>query len=159
MTIHSMADQIEARLGKAGGRYAIVASRWNDFVTERLVEGARRTLEMHGVDEVDIIWVPGSWEIPGAAMAAAEKGCDGVICVGCILQGATIHASQLSNQVAAAIATISQRMGVPIGWGILTCNTQEEAIERSGMKLGNKGEEAALAVLQSVSVIKQVKSK
>jgi 6,7-dimethyl-8-ribityllumazine synthase len=157
--MHSMVDQTEARLGKVGGHYAIVASRWNDFVTERLVEGAKRVLEMHGVDSLDIIWVPGTWEIPSVAMAAVEKGCEGVVCVGCILQGATIHASQLSNQVAAAVSSISQRTGVPIGWGVLTCDTQEEAIERSGMKMGNKGEEAARAVLQSVSVIKQVKSK
>ena len=143
---------IEASMDASGKRFAIVASRWNEFVTERLVEGALRAFRMHGEPTVDVAWVPGSWEIPMAALAAAQARVDGVVCVGCILQGATTHAQQLSNGVAAALGDLTIRTGVPMTWGVLTCATQEEAIERAGMKLGNKGEEAALAAIEAASV-------
>lgn len=107
---------------------------------------------MHGEPEVDVVWVSGSWEIPIAGLAAAQSGVDGVVCIGCILQGATTHAQQLSNGVSAALCDLTIRTGVPMTWGVLTCATQEEAIERAGMKLGNKGEEAALAAIEAASV-------
>lgn len=140
----------------SGKRFAVVASRWNEFVVERLVEGALRAFRTHGDPPVEVIWVPGSWEIPGAALTAVRAGVDGVVCVGCILQGTTIHAQQLSNGVAAALADITLRTGTPATWGVLTCASQEEAIERAGMKLGNKGEEAALAAIQASSVHSRV---
>jgi 6,7-dimethyl-8-ribityllumazine synthase len=107
---------------------------------------------MHGEPDVDLVWVSGSWEIPIAALAAAQSGVSGVVCVGCILQGATTHAQQLSNGVAAALGGLTIKTGIPMTWGVLTCATPEEAIERAGMKLGNKGEEAALAAIEAASV-------
>jgi 6,7-dimethyl-8-ribityllumazine synthase len=143
---------IEGNMNAAGLRFAVVASRWNEFVVERLVEGAHRAFRMHGEPEVEVIRVSGSWEIPIAALSAARAGYDGIACLGCILQGATTHAQQLSNGVAGALSDLTLRTGVPITWGILTCATQEEAIERAGMKLGNKGEEAALAAIEAASI-------
>jgi 6,7-dimethyl-8-ribityllumazine synthase len=145
-------SRIEASMNAGGMRFAIVASRWNEFVTERLVEGALRAFRMHGGPEAEVVWVSGSWEIPVAALAAARSGTTAVVCIGCILQGATTHAQQLSNGVASAIAELTLRTGVPMTWGVLTCATQEEAIERAGMKMGNKGEEAALAAIEAASV-------
>lgn len=147
---------VEGSMNAGGKRFAIVASRWNEFVTKQLVEGAQRAFRMHGAQDPDIAWVAGTWELPIAAAQFASKGCDGVVCVGCILQGATIHAAQLSNCVAAALADLSLRTGVPISWGVLTCDTQEEAIERAGMKLGNKGEQAAVAAIELASVKEQI---
>jgi 6,7-dimethyl-8-ribityllumazine synthase len=143
-------------MSAGGKKFAIVASRWNEYVVNQLVEGAQRAFRMHGLEDPDLAWVPGTWEIPAAALSFADKKYDAIVCVGCILQGATIHAAQISNAVAASIADISVRTGVPITWGILTCDTQEEAIERAGMKLGNKGEEAALAAIEIASVKEQV---
>jgi 6,7-dimethyl-8-ribityllumazine synthase len=143
---------IEASMDASGLRFAVVASKWNEYVTERLVDGALRAFRMHGEPSVEVVWVPGTWEVPIAALAAAKNEVDGVVCIGCILQGATTHAQQLSNGVAAAIGELTMRTGVPMTWGVLTCSTQEEAIERAGMKLGNKGEEAALAAIEAASV-------
>jgi len=150
---------VEASMDASGMRFAIVASRWNEFVTERLVEGALRAFRMHGEPAVDVVWVSGSWEIPIAALSAAESGASGVVCIGCILQGATTHAQQLSNGVAAALGDLTVRTGVPMTWGVLTCATQEEAIERAGMKLGNKGEEAALAAVEAASIRAKLRAK
>lgn len=147
---------IEGKMDASGMRFAAVASRWNELVTERLVEGALRAFRMHGQPNVNVVWVSGSWEIPIASLAAANSGVDGVVCIGCILQGATIHAQQLSNGVASALSELTLRTGVPMTWGVLTCSTQEEAIERAGMKLGNKGEEAGLAAIEAASVRAQL---
>lgn len=145
--------RIEGTLCAEGQKFVIVASRWNEFVTKQLVEGAERCFRMHGDAEVTEVWVPGTWELPSAAMRAAQAKPAAIVAVGCILQGATIHAAQLSNQVASALCDISLKTGVPITWGVLTCASQEEAIERAGMKLGNKGEEAARAAIELASVI------
>jgi 6,7-dimethyl-8-ribityllumazine synthase len=146
---------IEAKLDATGMRFAIVASRWNEFVTKQLADGAERGIRMLG-GESEVVWVPGTWEIPIAALECAKAGYEGVVCVGCILQGATNHAQQLSNQTAAALAEIAIRTGLPVTWGVLTCATQEEAIERAGMKLGNKGEEAARAAIEMASLRKRL---
>ncbi|MCH8275619.1 MAG: 6,7-dimethyl-8-ribityllumazine synthase [Armatimonadetes bacterium] len=151
-----MAQTIEGRMTAAGKRFTVIASRWNEFVTRQLVDGALRALRQNGAQEPDVVWVPGTWEMPIAAARAAQSGADAVICVGCILQGATGHARQLSNLVAGALADLSLRAKVPVTWGVLTCETQEQAIERAGMKLGNKGEQAALAAIEITSVIEQV---
>ena len=151
-----MARTVEGRMDASGKRFAIVASRWNELVTKDLVGGAQRAFRMHSGEDVDVAWVPGTWEIPIAAAEFVRKGFDAVVCVGCILQGATIHAAQLSNQVAASIADLSLTSRVPITWGVLTCETQEEALERAGMKLGNKGEEAAKAAIEAVSVKERI---
>lgn len=149
---------IEGKLKATGKKYAIVASRWNEFITKQLVEGALRAFRMHGGDEnVQIVWVSGAWEIPVAVRRLVEDKVDAIVCVGCILQGATVHASLLSQQVMASLVEISIKTGIPITYGILTCATQEEAIERAGLKQGNKGEEAARAAIEMVSVLEQVK--
>ena len=116
----------------SGMRFAVVASRWNEFVTERLVDGALRAFRMHGEPEVDVVWVSGAWEIPIAALAAAESGVSGVVCIGCILQGATTHAQQLSNGVAAALSDLTLRTGVPKTWGVLI------SADMDGRLLGNE---------------------
>lgn len=146
----SMSPRVEAVLRAEGLRIPIVAARWNELVTERLVAGAERALRMHGLDDPEVFWVSGTWEVPVVAHSLIEEGADAVVCVGCILQGDTIHAQQLSNSVAAALAELTLRTGAPISWGILTCATTEEALERAGMKKGNKGAEAALAALEAV---------
>ncbi|MCW5945699.1 MAG: 6,7-dimethyl-8-ribityllumazine synthase [Fimbriimonadales bacterium] len=146
---------IEGQLDASGGKFYIVAARWNEFVVKELVAGAERAFRMHG-GSAEVVWVPGTWEIPVAALSISKSGADAIVCVGCILQGATTHAQQLSNFVAAALVDISTRTGIPITWGVLTCATQEEAIERAGMKLGNKGEEAANAAIEMASLASQL---
>lgn len=148
-----MPPSIEPLLNASGLRIPIVAARWNELITERLAEGAQRALRMHGMDDAEVLWVAGAWEIPVLAHALIEQRADAVVCVGCILQGDTIHAQQLSNSVTAALADLALRTGVPIAHGILTCKTHEEALQRAGLKLGNKGEEAALAALYAVCQI------
>lgn len=143
-------------MNAAGKRFAIVASRWNETITKMLLDGAERAFRMHGLDSPDVAWVPGTWEIPVAAAEFVKKNYDGVVCVGCILEGATIHAAQLSNQVAASLADLALKSGLPVTWGVLTCATQEEALERAGLKLGNKGEEAARAAIEMASVKEQI---
>ncbi len=145
-----MCPKVEAVLRAEGLRIPIVAARWNEFITERLAEGAQRALRMHGLDDPEVFWVSGTWEVPVLAHSLIEDGVDAVVCVGCILQGQTIHAQQLSNSVAAALSDLALRTGVPVTWGILTCATQDAALERAGMKHGNKGEQAALAALEAV---------
>ena len=112
---------IEGRLTAEGKCIVVVAARWNELVTKQLADGAIRALRSHGLESPELVWVPGTWELPIAAAAAIERGAEALVCVGCILQGATIHAAQLSNQVAASLADISGRTGVPITWGVLTC--------------------------------------
>ncbi|KAA0225058.1 6,7-dimethyl-8-ribityllumazine synthase [Fimbriimonadia bacterium ATM] len=147
---------IEGIRSAEGIKAAVIASRWNEYVVNMLVEGAKRAFRMAGGTVPEIIWVPGTWEIPIAARSAALADYDVIVCVGCILEGATIHAQQLSNSVAAALSELALSTGKPITWGILTCSTQDEAIERAGMKLGNKGEEAANAAIEMASVVRQV---
>lgn len=149
---------IEGKLDASGKHFYIVASRWNEFVVKELVVGAERAFRMHG-GTAEVVWVPGTWEIPVTALSLirSQNGADAIVCVGCILQGATIHAQQLSNMVASSLIDISARTGVPITWGVLTCATQEEAIERAGMKRGNKGEEAALAAIEMASLRSHLK--
>lgn len=149
-------NKTEATLSASGKRFVILASRWNEFVTKQLVEGAARAIKMHGGGEAEQVWVSGAWEMPIAAQYLARSRPAGIVAVGCILQGATAHASQLSNQLAASLCDVSLKAGVPITWGVLTCADQSEAIERAGMKLGNKGEEAAIAAIDLASVIGKV---
>lgn len=129
-------------------KFAIVASRWNETIVQKLVNGAVSAFESNGCPSVEIIWVPGAWEIPVAALKQTQKSVDGIVCVGCILQGATVHAQQLSNAVSSGLAQIALSKGIAIGHGVLTCANEEEAFARAGGELGNKGEEAALAVIE-----------
>lgn len=129
-------------------KFAIIASRWNENIVQKLVDGAVSAFESNGNPPVEIVWVPGAWEIPVATLKQVEKGFDGIVCVGCILQGATVHAQQLSNAVSTGLAQIALSKGIPIGHGVITCSNEEEALARAGGNLGNKGEESAMAVIE-----------
>lgn len=131
-------------------RVAIVVSRFNDFVTERLLEGAREALaEQHlGDDDIELLRVPGAFEIPIAAQRVAETGrVEAVICLGCLIRGATPHFEYIASAVAHGITTAASATGVPMAFGVLTTNSVEEALERAVAGEGNKGREAALAAL------------
>lgn len=137
-------------------RFAIVASRWNEAIVGQLVEGAIDEFQRHGDPSVDVFWVPGTWEIPYVASRLVARGKDdspdAIVVLGCILQGATAHATMLASDVSSAIMQIQLDSGVPIAWGILTPETPDQAFERSGMKLGNKGREAAVAAIEMASL-------
>jgi 6,7-dimethyl-8-ribityllumazine synthase len=143
-----------------GGRFALVASRWNDFIVERLVGGAQDCLRRHGVadDAMDLIKVPGSFELPLGAQAAAKSGkYDAVIALGCVIRGGTPHFDLIAAEVTKGVAQVSLQTGVPIAFGVLTTDTAEQAIDRAGVKMGNKGWEAAMSALEMVDLLKQLK--
>ena len=142
---------VTAPLDARGKRFAIVVSRFNSFITERLLDGALLALRQCGADasNIDIVHVPGSFEIPGAARQLAQsKSYDAIVCLGCLLRGATLHYDVIANEVTRGIGQSAQETGVPHGFGVLTCDTLEQAIDRAGLKSGNKGYEAALAAVE-----------
>ncbi|HET6330866.1 MAG TPA: 6,7-dimethyl-8-ribityllumazine synthase [Holophagaceae bacterium] len=143
-----------------GAKFALVASRWNDFIVERLVGGAQDCLRRHGVadDAMDLIKVPGSFELPLGAQAAAKSGkYDAVIALGCVIRGGTPHFDLIAAEVTKGVAQVSLQTGVPIAFGVLTTDTAEQAIDRAGVKMGNKGWEAAMSALEMVDLLKQLK--
>lgn len=145
------------------GRFAIIVSRWNELVTKQLLEGAIDEFSRHGAKEVEVVHVPGTWEIPVAAKALLARPANSrptaVVALGCILQGATTHAALLGGDVSGALMGLQVDTGVPIAWGVLTPENQEQALERSGMKMGNKGREAALAAIEMASVVEKIGGK
>ena len=146
---------IEGQLNAAGKRFAIVVSRFNSFITERLLQGCRDGLCRAGAENGDItvIHVPGSFEIPSAARTLAEtRKYDAVICLGCLLRGDTAHYDVIVNEVTRGIGQSAQETGVPHAFGVLTCETLEQAIDRAGLKMGNKGLEAALAAIEMANL-------
>ncbi|MGI8669868.1 MAG: 6,7-dimethyl-8-ribityllumazine synthase, partial [Aridibacter sp.] len=144
-----MQPKIHQGLLKAQGfRFAIVASRWNDFLTSKLTEGALDTLERLGAAEknVEIFKVPGSFELPLTAMKVAEDGkFDAVICIGVVIRGETPHFEYVAGEAAKGVAQVSMETGVPVLFGIITADTVEQALNRAGIKSGNKGVEAAMS--------------
>lgn len=155
-------EQIEGRLDATGSRFAIVVSRFNAFVTERLLSGAEQALRQMGAknEDVKIVRVPGAFEIPTAARALAESGeYDAIVCIGCLLRGNTLHYEVIANEVTRGIGQATQQTGVPMGFGVLTCDTLEQAIDRAGLKAGNKGFEAAMAAIEMATLKSQVKKK
>jgi 6,7-dimethyl-8-ribityllumazine synthase len=150
---------IEGKLDARGKRFAIVVSRFNSFISERLLNGALDGLRRTGGDIKDaaIVWVPGSFEIPSAARTLAETGkYDAIICLGCLLRGETAHYEVIANEVTRGIGQSAQETGVPHAFGVLTCDTLEQAIDRAGLKSGNKGFEAALAAVEMANLKQQV---
>ena len=149
-------SRFEGHLSAAGKAFAIVVSRFNSFITERLLAGAVDALRRSGVDAdkgYEIVRVPGSFEIPSAARALAETGkYDAIICLGCLLRGDTAHYDVIVNEVTRGIGQSAQETGVPHSFGVLTCDTLEQAIDRAGLKMGNKGSEAALAAVEMASL-------
>jgi 6,7-dimethyl-8-ribityllumazine synthase len=150
--------QIGGRMDASGKRFVIVVSRWNELVTKALLEGALAELKRYGDPAVEVVHVPGTWEIPPvvARILSRDLGPHAVIALGCILQGQTPHAQLLGSDVGAALMNLQVQHAVPISWGILTPDTMEQAIDRAGMKLGNKGREAAQAAVEMASVMEQV---
>jgi 6,7-dimethyl-8-ribityllumazine synthase len=151
---------VEGDLSAAGMKFAIVVARWNAVITERLLEGALEALLRSGAAraEIEIVRVPGAWEIPGAARTIANLGkVDALIPLGCLLRGETAHYEAIYNEVARGIGQSQQETGIPHSFGVLTCETLEQALNRAGIKAGNKGFEAALAAIEMVSVTRKVK--
>jgi 6,7-dimethyl-8-ribityllumazine synthase len=149
----------QGRLGAGGFRFALVSSRWNDFLTARLVEGALDALERLGADEgaVEHFRVPGSFEIPLAALKAAQSGrFDAVVCLGTVIRGQTPHFEYVAGEVTKGVAHVGLQTGVPVLYGIVTADTLEQAIDRAGVKAGNKGFEAAMSAVEMVNLLKDV---
>ena len=141
-----------------GVKIAIVASRFNEFITSKLVSGAEDCLRRHDVanDDITLAWVPGAFEIPLLAKKLAKSGIyDAVICVGAVIRGATSHYDYVCAEVSKGIAAVSLETGVPVMFGVLTTDTIEQAIERAGTKAGNKGYDCALGALELVSLLKK----
>ena len=151
---------LEGNLTARGKRFAIVVSRFNSFITERLLEGALDGLVRCGITRgqgYEVVRVPGSFEIPSAARSLAEtRKYDAIICLGCLLRGDTAHYDVIVNEVTRGIGQSAQETGVPHAFGVLTCNTLEQAIDRAGLKMGNKGFEAALAAVEMANLQKAV---
>jgi 6,7-dimethyl-8-ribityllumazine synthase len=152
-----MPKNIQANLVDKGGRYALVVARFNDFITSRLLDGALDTLGRHGADTDDavVVWVPGAVEIPLVCQKLARSGkYDAVIALGCVIRGGTPHFEYVSGEVSKGMSSVMLETGVPITFGVLTVNTIEQAIERAGTKMGNKGAEAALSAIEMIGVLK-----
>ena len=150
----------EGVLNAKGFRFGLVVSRYNHFITERLLEGALDALLRHGGKEenIEIVRVPGSFEIPLLAKQLASSGrFDAVICVGALIRGGTIHFDVLSAEVTKGVAQAALETGVPITFGVITTDTLEQAIERAGTKMGNKGWEAAESAIELVNLLKAIK--
>ena len=146
---------LEGDLIATGMRFAIVAARWNAVITERLLEGALDALLRSGAarGEIEVVRVPGAWEIPAAARTLANAGkVDAIVTLGCLLRGETAHYEAIYNEVARGIGQSQQESGVPHSFGVLTCETLEQALNRAGIKAGNKGFEAAAAAIEMVSL-------
>ena len=149
----------EGQLVATAGRYALVCGRFNDLIVERLRHGAVDALTRHGVAsaDIDVVWVPGAWELPLVAKRLAGSGeYVAVICLVAVIRGSTAHFEHVAGQCAAGIQRVALDTGIPVAFGVLTTETIEQAIERAGTKAGNKGAEAAMAALETVSVLNQL---
>lgn len=150
---------IEGKLSAEGLKFGIVVGRFNSFITERLLEGAIDCILRHGGSEenIEIVKVPGSFEIPLTAKKLAKSGkYDAVICLGAVIRGSTPHFDYVANEVTKGIAQVSLETEVPISYGILTTDTIEQAVERAGTKMGNKGFDAAMVAIEMANVLKSI---
>ncbi|MBN1405834.1 MAG: 6,7-dimethyl-8-ribityllumazine synthase [Candidatus Omnitrophica bacterium] len=155
-----MVKTIQGELIAKGKTFGLVASRFNDFITKKLVEGAVDTLTRHGAkdSEIELAWVPGAFEIPLAAEKMAKsKKYDAVICLGTIIRGATPHFDYVASEAAKGIAKVSLDTGIPVIFGVITADSIEQAIERAGTKEGNKGKDAALSAIEMANLLGQIK--
>jgi 6,7-dimethyl-8-ribityllumazine synthase len=151
---------VEGDLSAAGMKFAIVVARWNAVITERLLEAALDALLRSGAQRADIevVRVPGAWEIPSAARTIANLGkVDAIVTLGCLLRGETAHYEAIYNEVSRGIGQSQQETGIPHSFGVLTCETLEQALNRAGIKAGNKGFEAAVAAIEMVSLSRKLK--
>jgi 6,7-dimethyl-8-ribityllumazine synthase len=149
----------EGDFSPPAGRFAIVASRFNSLVTEPLLAGCRDALIRHGIaeDRLDVYWVPGSFEVPLVARKLAEAGRHAaIVCLGCVIRGETGHYDHVAGQAAAGVLQAGLTTGVPVIFGVLTTDTVEQALNRAGLKSGNKGGEAAMAAIEMVNLLKKI---
>jgi len=152
---HQRDNGVEGSLQAQGKRFAIVVARFNSFITQRLLEGALQALRQSGAaqDDITIVHVPGCFEIPSASRQLAKSSeYDAIVCIGCLLRGDTLHYDVIANEVTRGIGQSAQETGVPHAFGVLTCDTLEQAIDRAGLKAGNKGYEAGLASVEMASL-------
>ena len=155
-----MIEQIKGQLAAGKGKYAIVVSRFNDFITSKLLEGAIDCLRRHGAadEQMCVVWVPGACEITIVAKKLAESGrYVAVLCLGAVIRGQTGHYDAVCQQVVRGVGQINYDTGVPTVFGVLTCETLEQAIERAGTKMGNAGADAAMTAMEMAHVMEQVK--
>ena len=151
-----MVPTIQGDPQQANGRFAIVVSRYNDTITRRLLEGAIQTLQSHGIadEQMLVAWVPGAWELPVVAQRLARGGeFRAILCLGAVIRGETSHDQHINRQVSLSLGRLALDHGLPILFGLLTCETMEQAIHRAGGNVGNKGAECALAALEMVSLL------
>ena len=154
-----MANEYEGVLDAKGLKFAIILSRFNSFIGEKLLEGAIDAIKRHGGDEnsIDIVRVPGAFEIPLAAKKmTAKKGIDAVICLGAVIRGGTPHFDYVASEVSKGVATVSLESGLPVSFGVITTDNLEQAIERSGSKAGNKGFDAAVSAIEMSNLLKAI---
>jgi 6,7-dimethyl-8-ribityllumazine synthase len=150
---------LQGTMNAAGKKFAIVVSRFNEFITGKLIEGAVDTLVRHGVreEDIEIVWVPGAFEIPAVARKLAlKKKQDAVLCLGCVIRGDTPHFDYIASEVSKGVASAAFESEIPVVFGVLTTESIEQAIERAGTKAGNKGSDAAMAAIELVSLYKQI---
>ncbi|MGQ0541409.1 MAG: 6,7-dimethyl-8-ribityllumazine synthase [Blastocatellia bacterium] len=147
------------RLNAEGFRFAIVVSRWNDFLTSKLIDGAINALESHGADEagVEIFKVPGAFELSLTALKLAESGnFDAIIALGVVIRGETPHFDYVAGEAAKGIGQVGMQTGIPVMFGVVTANTLEQAINRCGVKAGNKGYEAAVSAIETANLFREI---
>lgn len=152
----------EGSLSSKGLKIALVVSRFNDFISERLLEGALDTLKRSGAEErdIDVARVPGSFELPVVAKAFAKRGVyDAIICIGCVIRGSTPHFDYIVAEAAKGIAKVSLDYDTPVSFGVITAENLEQAIERAGTKSGNKGRDAALTAIETANLLKSIGKK
>lgn len=155
-----MTQNISANLVLNGQKFAVITARFNEFITGKLLGGAKDCLVRHGLEDSNIteVWVPGAYELPLAAQMLAKSGkFDGIICLGCVIRGATPHFDYVCNEAAKGIAKVSMEHNLPVAFGVLTTDTIEQAVERAGTKAGNKGWEAALSTIEMVNLASKIK--
>jgi 6,7-dimethyl-8-ribityllumazine synthase len=156
------ANHIEGHLSAAERSFGVVASRFNDFIVRKLLDGALDAIVRHGGEPgaVDVVWVPGSYEIPVAAKQLALSGrYDAIICLGAVIRGATAHFDYVAGGAASGISSVALETSVPVIFGVITTETIEQAIERAGTKLGNKGFEAAVAAIEMADVMYRIRER
>jgi 6,7-dimethyl-8-ribityllumazine synthase len=157
---HGVVPAIEGELSSVGMKFAVITTRWNTVITDRLLQGALDCLRRSGatMQDIEVVRVPGAWEIPNAARTVAESGkVDAIVTLGCLLRGETAHYEAIYNEVARGIGQSQQDTGVPHAFGVLTCETLEQALDRAGLKAGNKGFEAASAAIEMVHVNRKLR--
>ncbi|NMC28423.1 MAG: 6,7-dimethyl-8-ribityllumazine synthase [Syntrophomonadaceae bacterium] len=153
-----MGQILQGKLIGDNQRIGVVVTRFNEFITNKLLSGCLDTLTRHGVDSenIDIAWVPGAFEMPLVAQKMVERGYDAVICLGAVIRGATPHFEYVSAEVTKGIAQVGLNTGVPVIYGVITSDTIEQAIERAGTKSGNKGADAAVTAIEMINLLNEI---